>query len=186
MDLITLAFDLCFISDQEPIQNKTQFEHRLEQKRGDLIETANKFADNLSRPLAEYHAVAKRLSLKLPLTALNAVKDIQSQLSYLVYQGFIHNTPEQALKRMPLYFQAIGQRLDKMTSDPMRDKEWMVEVQPHWQRYLNNTGKDTSESLNEYRWMIEEFRISLFAQGIKTAYPISAKRLEKQWAKCRS
>jgi ATP-dependent helicase HrpA len=62
----------------------------------------------------------------------------------------------------------------------------MAEVQPHWQRYLNNADKDTTESLNEYRWMIEEFRISLFAQGIKTAYPISAKRLEKQWVKCQS
>ena len=82
------------------------------------------------------------------------------------------------------YFQAIGQRLDKLLSDPMRDKQWMAEIQPHWRRYLSHANNHTSEELQRYRWMIEEFRISLFAQGIKTAFPISAKRLEKQWALC--
>jgi len=183
-DLIHLAFDQCFILGQDRISNQTEFEQRLEQQSGQLIETANKLAQLLAKPLAEYHAVAKRLSANLPLTALNAIKDIKSQLNYLVYQGFAHHTPEETLRRLPAYFQAIGQRLDKLTSDPMRDKQWMIEVQPHWQRYLSYVDKDSTAALAHYRWMIEEFRISLFAQGIKTAYPISAKRLEKQWTQC--
>ncbi|MCL4121169.1 UNVERIFIED_CONTAM: hypothetical protein GTU68_066808, partial [Idotea baltica] len=182
MDLIHLAFDQCFIIEKTPIKTQIEFEQRLHEQRGELIETANKLAKLLAKPLAEYHAVAKRLSSPLPLTAINAVKDIKSQLQYLVYQGFIHNTPESTLKRLPFYFQAIGQRLDKLTCDPMRDKQWMAEVMPYWQRYLAHVDKDTSRDLNDYHWMIEEFRISLFAQGIKTAHPISAKRLDKHWS----
>ena len=66
----------------------------------------------------------------------------------------------------------------------MRDRQWMAEVHPHWQRYHSHASDHTSQGLQHYRWMIEEFRVSLFAQGIKTAYPISAKRLEKQWKLC--
>ena len=184
MDLIHLAFDRCFLNDQAAITTRPAFEQRLQAKRSELINVANLLAQQLAKPLAEYHAIAKRLSSKLPLTALNAVKDIQSQLAYLIYQGFAHHTPDGALRRLPHYFQAIGQRLDKLVSDPVRDKQWMAEVQPHWQRYLAHANNQSSEALQHYRWMIEEFRISLFAQDIKTAFPISAKRLEKQWALC--
>ncbi|HDY84785.1 MAG TPA: DUF3418 domain-containing protein, partial [Methylophaga sp.] len=141
-------------------------------------------AQQIAHPLTEYHAIAKRLSGKMPLTAINAVKDIREQLNHLLYQGFVHNTADEALKRLPAYFQAIGQRLDKLTSDPTRDKQWTIDIAPHWQRYLNNVGKRNSDEFELYRWMLEEYRISLFAQGIKTAYPISAKRLEKQWTLC--
>ena len=183
-DIIHLAFDHCFLHDQAPLTNQAEFEHRLQQKRSDLIDIANKLAKQLAKPLAEYHLIAKRLGAKLPLTAIHAVKDIQSQLSHLIYQGFAHHTPDDAIRRLPFYCQAIGQRLDKLVSDPMRDTQWMTEVKPHWQRYLSHANKQPSEALEQYRWMIEEFRISLFAQGIKTAYPISAKRLDKQWALC--
>jgi len=183
-DLIHLAFDQCFLNEKIPITTQAEFEQRLQQKRSDLIEIANKLAQQLAKPLAEYHLIAKRLSSKLPLTAIHAVKDIQSQLSHLIYQGFAHHTPEEAIRRLPFYCQAIGLRLDKLVSDPMRDTQWMNEIKPHWQRYLSQANKQPSEALQQYRWMIEEFRISLFAQGIKTAYPISTKRLDKQWALC--
>jgi ATP-dependent helicase HrpA len=88
------------------------------------------------------------------------------------------------MNRLPFYIQAIGQRLDKLLTEPTRDKQWMNEIKPYWQRYLDNQSKMTSKEFEHFRWMIEEFRISLFAQGIKTAYPVSAKRLDKQWALC--
>lgn len=183
-DLIHVAFDRCFIFDQAPIRTKQDFEQRLETKRSELVMIATELAKQVAKPLAEYHAVAKRLSGKMPMTALNAVKEIREQLNHLLYQGFVHSTPDSALKRLPMYFQAIGQRLDKIASDPMRDKQWMQEIAPHWQRYLANVNKHNSAEFIKYRWMLEEFRISLFAQGIKTAYPISAKRLISQWEKC--
>jgi len=184
MDLIHVAFDRCFLLAQPAIVSQQDFEHRLENKRGQLINIAVELAQQIAHPLTEYHAIAKRLSGKMPLTAINAVKDIREQLNHLLYQGFVHNTADEALKRLPAYFQAIGQRLDKLTSDPTRDKQWTIDIAPHWQRYLNNVGKRNSDEFELYRWMLEEYRISLFAQGIKTAYPISAKRLEKQWTLC--
>ena len=180
-DIISLSYDRCFLQGQDKIQNKAQFELRLESKRTELVSIANQLCQQLAKPLAEYHAVAKQLSNKLPLSAINAVKDIRSQLDHLVYQGFVHQHDDEAIRRIPVYFQAISQRLEKLNFDPAKDKQWQNEVAPHWQRYLNHIGKYHSEAFYQYRWMIEEFRVSLFAQGIKTAYPISAKRLDKQW-----
>ena len=183
-DLIHVAVDRCFLLDQDEIHNKQDFEQRLQDKRGELINIATELAQQVAKPLAEYHAIAKRLSDKMPLTAINAVKDIRQQLNHLLYQGFVHHTPDNVLKRLPAYFQAIGQRLDKLNTDPTRDRQWLTEISPHWQRYLSNVNKKSSAEFEHYRWMLEEFRISLFAQGIKTAYPISTKRLDKQWALC--
>ena len=183
-DLIHLAFDNCFIKGYPTISSQKEFEQRLQANRSELINIANNLAQQIAKALIEYHAIAKRLSSNIPLTSINAVKDIKSQLSSLIYHGFTHQTPDEALKRLPLYLQAMGQRLDKLLSDPIRDRQWMAEVQPHWQRYHSHASDHTSQELQHYRWMIEEFRVSLFAQGIKTAYPISAKRLEKQWKLC--
>jgi ATP-dependent RNA helicase HrpA len=181
-DLIHLAFDRCFLLSQDEIHTQQEFEQRLQDKRGELIKTASELSKQFAKPLAEYHAIAKRLSDKMPLTALNAIKDIKQQMAHLLYQGCVHHMPDEAVKRLPAYFQAIGQRLDKLVSDPSRDRQWMAEVSPHWQRYLNNAQKRAPAEIETYRWMIEEFRISLFAQGLKTAYPVSVKRLDKQWA----
>ena len=116
--------------------------------------------------------------------AMHAVKDIREQLNYLLYQGFVHHTPDEALQRLPAYFRAIGARLDKLKTDPAKDRQRQMEVQPYWQRYLTNIKRADNEAMQQYRWMIEEFRISVFAQEIGTAYAISAKRLDKQWAEC--
>lgn len=183
-DLIEHAFDSCFIHNQPAITSQQAFEQRLEQQRGNLIQTAHDLTRLIAKPLAGYHSISKRLSSKLPLTAINAAKDIQLQLNHLVYQGFMHDTSEATLRRLPFYFQAIEQRLDKLISDPQRDTAWMKQIDVFWQRYLKHCNDNSNETFQHYRWMIEEFRISLFAQGIKTAYPISAKRLEKQWSEC--
>ena len=183
-NIISLAYDRCFILNQDEITNKAEFEQRLEDKRAELVSTANQLAQQLAKPLAEYHSVAKKLTNKLPLSAINAVSDIKQQLNYLIYQGFVEKTPDTILPRLPLYIQAINQRLEKLVTNPSRDQQWMNEVKPFWQRYLDKQSSFSSAGFEHYRWMIEEFRISLFAQGMKTAYPISAKRLEKQWASC--
>lgn len=183
-DLIYIAFDRCFLLDQSAISSKQDFEQRLEQQRSELINIASDLAKQVAKPLAEYHVIAKRLSDNMPLTAIHAIKEIRQQLNHLLYQGFVHHTPDNVLKRLPLYFQAIGQRLDKLADNPTRDQQWMAEIAPHWQRYLNHVNNNSSNEFEKYRWMVEEFRISLYAQGIKTAYPISTKRLEKQWDLC--
>jgi ATP-dependent helicase HrpA len=183
-DLIHVAFDRCFILEQAAIRSREEFEQRLDRRRGDLIKIASELAQNIASPLAEYHAIAKRLGSNIPLAAINAVNDIKEQLGFLVYQGFVHNTPDEALKRLPVYCQAAGIRLDKLLTDPAKDRQRMAEVKPHWQKFISKVNKIETEAFYEYRWMLEEFRISVFAQELKTAYPISAKRLEKQWQQC--
>ncbi|MCX4191170.1 ATP-dependent RNA helicase HrpA [Methylophaga sp. OBS1] len=183
-DLIHVAFDRCFILEQAAIRSREAFEQRLNSRRGDLIKIASELAQNIASPLAEYHAIAKRLGSNIPLAAINAVNDIREQLGFLVYQGFVHDTPDEALKRLPVYCQAAGIRLDKLLTDPAKDRQRMAEVKPHWQKFISKVNKIETEAFYEYRWMLEEFRISLFAQELKTAYPISAKRLEKQWQQC--
>ena len=183
-DLIAVAFDRCFLKAQDWPRNKTQFEQRLQQRSGELIQIANQLARMVAEPLREYHAITKRLSGNIPLAAMHAVKDIREQLGYLVYQGFVHHTPDETLQRLPIYFRAIGSRLDKLKTDPAKDRQRQMEVQPHWQRYLYNIQRADQPAMQHYRWMIEEFRVSVFAQEIGTAYPVSAKRLDKQWAEC--
>lgn len=183
-DLIHVAFDRCFIRDQPAIHSREAFEKRCQDRRADLIRIASDLAQNIAKPLAEYHAIAKRLSGNIPLAAINAVNDIKEQLRFLVYQGFVHDTPDEALERLPVYCQAAGIRLDKLLVDPAKDRQRMAEVNPHWQKFISKVGKIETEAFYQYRWMLEEFRISIFAQELKTAYPISAKRLEKQWQQC--
>lgn len=183
-DLIHVAFDRCFILEQAAIRSREEFEQRLDRRRGDLIKIASELAQNIASPLAEYHSIAKRLGSNIPLAAINAVNDIKEQLGFLVYQGFVHDTPDEALKRLPVYCQAAGIRLDKLLTDPAKDRQRMAEVKPHWQKFISKVNKIETEAFYEYRWMLEEFRISVFAQELKTAYPISAKRLEKQWQQC--
>lgn len=181
-DLIAVAFDRCFLLDQPPIEQAQDFEQRLSQRKGQLIHIASDLAQRIAEVLAAYHAIAKRLSGTLPLAAVPAIKDIREQLQYLVYQGFVHDMPDSALKRLPVYCQAIGLRLDKLLVDPAKDRQRMAEVAPHWQRYQKKASAKPSPALAEYRWMLEEFRISVFAQELKTAGPTSSKRLDKLWA----
>jgi ATP-dependent helicase HrpA len=183
-DLIHVAFDRCFLLGLPPIRSRDQFEKRLADKRGELISTAAELAQSIAKPLAEYHAIAKRLGSNIPLAAINGVNDIREQLGFLIYQGFVHDTPDQALKRLPVYFQAAGSRLDKLLTDPAKDRQRMAEIAPYWQRFTSNLNRMHSPAFRHYRWMLEEFRISVFAQELKTAYPVSGKRLDKQWQEC--
>ncbi len=185
-DIIDVAFAHCFIIDKPAIRNQQQFEQRLNDNKAELVVTADNIARQLAQPLAEYHQIAKRLTTSLPLTAINAAKDIRQQLDHLIYHGFIHDMDENTLHRLPYYLQAITVRLDKLSVDPTKDKQWMADVMPHWQNYLRHCNNMTTQEFKQYRWMIEEYRISLFAQDIKTAYPISRQRLDKQWQLCQS
>ena len=185
-DLIALAFDRCFINQQPPVRDKAAFESRLTDHQSELISTATQLTRNIAEPMSAYHEVAKRLDGNQPLAAIDAVKDIKTQLNYLIYQGFVHDMPDKVLQRLPVYFQAIAARLDKLKTDPAKDRQRYAEIKPFWQRYLKEADRPHTDELVTYRWMLEEFRISLFAQEIKTAYPVSAKRLDKQWHRYQS
>ena len=99
------------------------------------------------------------------------------------------DTPWAALAHLPRYLKAVVLRLDKLRADPARDAQRLAELRPLEQRWLRRLAelKGTADArLSEYRWLLEELRVSLFAQELRTPQPVSAKRLDKAWAQLSS
>ena len=109
------------------------------------------------------------------------VADIQEQLDNLIYAGFMQEASFQWLQQYPRYLQAIEKRLDRIQGNIDKDLKKMAQVRSHFEHYLNCYAKGCADAtlLNEYRWLIEEFRVSLFAQELKTVTQVSEKRLNQ-------
>ena len=184
-DLLDKAIELCFLKDAPIIRTKAQFEARLHQQREQLIPLANRLNSMTQQTLSYYQQIKQALNQSHPLTVLQTIDDIKTQLNYLIYQGFINDISLITLNRFPIYCQAILARLTKLKQQPQKDQQWRQQVHPYWQQYLAHKDSWQDPAWEQYRWMIEEFRISLFAQELKTHQPISAKRLDKQLGLCR-
>ena len=131
----------------------------------------------------EYHALQGPLTQKMshPLQT-----DLQTQLTHLVYPHFLSQTPWEHLQHIPRYLKAIQRRLEKRLGNAERDGKHMASVRELWQQYEARVEKHRKagiqdEKLTAFRWMLEELRVSLFAQELKTPYPVSYKRLAKAW-----
>ena len=112
-------------------------------------------------------------------------EDIQAQLQRLVAKRFLAQTPWPALQHLPRYLKGVVLRLDKLRADPARDAARLAELRPLEQRWLRRVAELRGAGharLDEFRWLLEELRISLFAQELRTPQPVSVKRLEKAWA----
>ena len=104
-------------------------------------------------------------------------QDITGQLDLMVYSGFIRNTPFEQLKAIPRYLKAICYRLDKPENDGLKVQEINRYASRFWKEVEKNSKQNNKVPEHDYfRWALEEFRVSLFAQHLKTAFPISAKR----------
>ncbi|QKJ65407.1 ATP-dependent RNA helicase HrpA [Deefgea piscis] len=116
----------------------------------------------------------------------NIQNELKTQLATLIYPRFLSATPWEQMPRLPLYIKAMKIRLEKRAQNPSRDGQRGAEVNELMARYIAEIGKwqkegrDTAKLL-PFRWMIEELRIGLFAQELKTPYPVSLKRLNKVW-----
>ena len=133
--------------------------------------------------LAEWVAAQKKLKDARP--PKDVADDIAAQLERLVPKRFLVETPWARLAHLPRYLKAIVLRLDKLRADPARDAARLAELRPLEQRHLRKLAErrgSRDPKLDEFRWWLEELRVSLFAQELKTPQPVSAKRLEKIWA----
>ena len=111
--------------------------------------------------------------------------DVQAQLTRLMPKRFVMLTPWAPLAHLPRYLKGITLRLDKLRADPARDALRMTELRPIEQRYLRLLADRkgvVDARLDEFRWLIEELRVSFFAQELRTPQPVSVKRLEKAWS----
>jgi ATP-dependent helicase HrpA len=134
--------------------------------------------------LAEWQAVVKKLPAFKAHAA--AVQDIEAQVKRLMGRHFIAETPFERLQNYPRYFKGIQVRLDKLKANPARDAQLLADYTPLWTNYerraiqLAKLGT-ADPQIEQFRWLLEELRISLFAQELKTPVPVSVKRLQKQW-----
>ena len=133
--------------------------------------------------LTEYAAAARKLKDAKP--PKDVAEDITAQLQRLMPKRFVASTPYAQLQHFPRYLKGITLRLDKLKGDPARDAQRLAELRPLDQRHTRRLSelKGTHDArLDEFRWLLEELRISLFAQELRTPQPVSVKRLEKTWA----
>ena len=118
-----------------------------------------------------------------------AIDDIRDQLARLAGPRTLCTTPWNWLRHCPRYFRAVSVRLEALTGGGMaKDRERYEEFLPRWKEYLDWREQhgpqcEADAELVQYRWMLEEYRVSLFAQKLGTSVPVSAKRLEQQWSK---
>jgi len=175
------------------IRDKGDFEELLRQINVILPDNINEVIQAVMNALEANQQLSKQLKGNIPFNLVNTLADIKTQQSHLIYKGFVAQTPLIWLKRLPRYFKAIMIRIDKARNDYRRDGLNQAQYKPLWDQYekrLATINQDKSRpeveyfsrtQLREYRWLLEELRVSLFAQELKTSQPVSVKRLEKKW-----
>jgi len=165
-------------------KTENDFNHILE-NRQNIDDLLNDLTQQLTSILELYNQIRKRLK-NPPLNWLDALTDIQDQLNNLLHNDFVLKTTDENLRNYTRFLKAIDKRLDKIQSNPERDRKGRIEITTLWQDYKKRSdsllkNNQHSVQLDAYRWLLEEYRISLFAQEIKTLSPVSAKRLKKIW-----
>jgi ATP-dependent helicase HrpA len=173
---------------QTMIRTQREFEQRCDKASQKLIPVANDYCELVFNSLQIYHSVLKSIKQHTAMNQLQAISDINQQLSLLVYPGFVIDTPRQWLDHLPRYLQGIEIRLQKLQQSLAVDQQRQIQLQPYWQKLVGQweTNRDAMRRNAQwvhYRWMVEEMRISLFAQNLKTAMPVSGKRLDEQLSK---
>ena len=179
--IIDVAVDRAFLAEPLP-QHEAAFKLRLDEGRARLNLIAQEVARQAAAVLAD-HATAAR-KLKDSKSPKDVADDVQAQLQRLVPKRFLAQTPWAALQHLPRYLKGVTMRLDKLRADPARDAARLAELRPLEQRWLRRLAELKGASharMDEYRWLLEELRVSLFAQELRTPQPVSVKRLDKAW-----
>lgn len=184
--IIDVALDRAFLLDPLPT-DEFDFKRRVDEGRGRLTLIANEVARLAFTILTEYAAAARKI--KDTKNAPDATADVQQQLQRLMPKNFIAAAPWAQLAHFPRYLKAITLRLDKYRADPARDAAKLAELRPQEQRYWRLVAERkgaVDARMQELRWLLEELRVSFFAQELRTPQPVSVKRLDKLWAQVNS
>ena len=180
--IIEVALDRAFLMDPLPA-DEFSFKKRIEEGRGRLTLIANEVARLAGIILIEFAAASRKI--KDTKNAPDATSDCSQQLQRLMPQRFMALTPWTQLQHYARYLKAIVLRLDKYRADPARDAAKLLELKPQEQRYWRLVAERkgaVDDRMLEFRWLLEELRVSFFAQELRTPQPVSVKRLDKAWA----
>lgn len=184
--IIEVALDRAFLLDPLPT-NEGEFKRRIDDGRGRLTLIASEVARLAAGILTEF-AVAQR-KIKDSKNAAEAAADAAQQLQRLVPKRFLTATPYTQLQHFARYLKAITLRLEKWRADPARDTTRLAELRPQEQRYWRLVAERkgaVDARMQEFRWLLEELRVSFFAQELRTPQPVSIKRLDKAWQQLNS
>ncbi len=179
--LIDTALDRACLQDPLP-DDDASFHARRDEGRSRLNLLAQEISRLVGQILAEYAGLVKKLAQAKPFAQAHA--DLQQQLAALVGKRFVIDTPYVQLAHFPRYLKGIALRIDKLKADPARDAKQSADLLPlaqQYQRAVSQRGGVADPRLAEFRWLLEELRISLFAQELRTPMPVSVKRLHKVW-----
>ena len=180
--VIEVALERAFLAEPLPTDERS-FKARIEEGRSRLNLIAQEVARLAGVVLTEYAAAARKLKDSKP--SKDVADDVAAQLQRLVPKRFVALVPYTQLQHYPRYLKAITTRLDKLRADPARDAQRLAELRPLEQRYVRRLAerKGVADArLDEFRWLLEELRVSFFAQELRTPQPVSVKRLEKAWS----
>jgi HrpA-like RNA helicase len=179
--ILSVTFDRCCLMEPWP-SNEKEFAARCKDAKSRLTLVAQEIARLVGAVLTEYHALQKSLP-GFKAHAL-AVQDIRAQCDWMLGKEWIARTSYERLQHVPRYLKAIAVRLEKLRANPARDVlqlAQMQSLQQAWQRKLVAQQGDIDERVTDFGWLLQELRVSLFAQELKTPVIVSVKRLQKMW-----
>jgi len=184
-DVLAAAMDRAFIGDDPLPRNEQAFAEQVKRARTRLPAVAEGAFRLLAAIASEHVALAQRLA-NVPAAQSRLGTEVKAQRDALVYPGFFSATPWAQLQHLPRYLKALDRRLAKFGERPDRDGRHAEQVAEHWQRYRERVERNRQAgriepALEDFRWLLEELRVSLFAQELKTPVPVSFKRVERAW-----
>jgi ATP-dependent helicase HrpA len=186
-DMLAAIADRAFIGEDELPRTNAEFmqlKTRARTRLPAVVDGSSRLAQAIA---AEIQPLTQKLS-SLPAPMVRLKKEIEEQQNRLLPKRFFSTTPWERLQHLPRYLKALKLRLEKYPSAVDRDTRHAQAVNELWQRWESRVAAtrkasgDVSPELEDFRWLIEELRVSLFAQELKTPFPVSVKRLEKIWS----
>jgi ATP-dependent helicase HrpA len=185
-DVLAAVCDRAFVGDDPLPRSETAFAEQLKRARARLPAVAEGAFRLLATIAGLHHVLTQRISA-LPASAGRIGAEMRRRRDGLVYPGFFRATPWVQLAHLPRYLMALDRRLAKFAENPTRDARHAETVGQWWERYRerverNRKSGKVESGLEQFRWMLEELQVSLFAQELKTPHPVSYRRLERAWA----
>lgn len=172
----------------DAVRSEAEFQARLNAHRGDFVPWAAQQLTMLSEFFVTYRQIKTKLEKNFPLAWAHAHRDLKNQLTSLFADDFLQQVPWVWLKEYGRYLQAITHRLDKLGGQLGKDRTFTAELEAYNKQYVTRAAGapmyQQPETLQQFFWMLEEYRVSIFAQQLGTKVPVSAKRLNKQWELC--
>ncbi|MGI9331946.1 MAG: ATP-dependent RNA helicase HrpA, partial [Gammaproteobacteria bacterium] len=180
-----------FAGAESLVTSGGEFEKLCQYAGAHVMQAVESLGELVEDVLMRYHRIAITLDDINAGVHAASVEDARRQLVHLVHRGFLLSSARDVLEHLPRYLDALALRLEKLTRGGARDAAKLADIDPLWARYVARAQTHAARGrrdpeLSRYRWMLEEYRVSVFAQELGTAYSISRKRLDEQWGRVAS